>query len=127
MPAVMPYSPLSALLVKTIWMRRISLHQHRPPRAPEIHVPKMRKAASMGAPGRDEKALSGCRRSPHPARLLDPGASSSLREQLLAEIAELKSLEQAATWALQALTAKNTLVAAYAERVESAFQVQLLK
>jgi hypothetical protein len=39
----------------------------------------------------------------------------------------LRSPEQAATWGLQALAAKNTLLAADAERVESAFQVRLSK
>jgi hypothetical protein len=46
---------------------------------------------------------------------------------LVAELNDLRSAEQAATWGLQALAAKNTLLAADAERVESAFQVQLSK
>src|SRR5262249_24615035 len=47
--------------------------------------------------------------------------------RLLAQVNDLRSGEQAATWGLQALAAKNTLLAADAERVESAFQVQLSK
>ena len=48
-----------------------------------------------------------------------------MRDQLLAEISELGSGEQAAAWGLKALAAKNTLLSADAECVESAFQVQL--
>jgi hypothetical protein len=46
---------------------------------------------------------------------------------LLNELNDISSAEQAAIWGLQALAAKNTLLAADAERVESAFQVQLSK
>jgi hypothetical protein len=48
-----------------------------------------------------------------------------LRDRLVTELNDLSSAEQAASWGLQALAAKNTLVSADAERVESAFQVQL--
>ena len=54
-------------------------------------------------------------------------ASAALRDQLLAGVDDLKSPEQAATWGVQALAAKNTLLPADAERIESAFQVQLSK
>ena len=64
---------------------------------------------------------------PHPTRLLDPDASAALRDQLVTELNEISSAEQAATWGLHALAAKNTLLPADAERVESAFQVQLSK
>ena len=50
-----------------------------------------------------------------------------LRDQLVTELNELSSAEEAATWGLQALVAKNTLRQADAERVESAFQVHLSK
>lgn len=53
--------------------------------------------------------------------------SAVLRDKLLAEVNDLTSAEQAARWGLHALAAKNTLLAADAERVESAFQVQLSK
>jgi hypothetical protein len=46
---------------------------------------------------------------------------------LLTELSDICSAEQAATWGLQALAAKNTLLPADAERVESAFQVHLSK
>jgi len=64
---------------------------------------------------------------PHPTGLLNPATSAALREQLVAQLNDLRSGEDAATWGLQALAAKNTLLPADAERVESAFQVQLSK
>jgi len=67
------------------------------------------------------------RRVSNLTRLLDPDASASLRDQLLAGVNDLKSPEQAATWGVQALAAKNTLLPADAERIESAFQVRLSK
>jgi ERF superfamily len=57
--------------------------------------------------------------------LLDPERSASLRDQLLAEIANLTSAELAVTWANGALTAKNTLVADDARRLEEAFEQKL--
>jgi ERF superfamily len=83
-----------------------------------------------GGPAHSDQTLSGLRRRnrlPIPTRLLDPDASASLRDQLLAGVGNLTSPEQAATWGLQALAAKNSLLPADAERIESAFQVQLLK
>jgi len=43
----------------------------------------------------------------------------------VAELNALRSGEEAATWGLQALAAKNTLLAANAQCVETAFQAQL--
>jgi hypothetical protein len=83
-----------------------------------------------GGPAHRDQALSGASRQnnrPNPTRLLDPDASAALREKLLAELNDISSAEQAATWGLQALAAKNTLLPVDAERVESAFQVQLSK
>jgi hypothetical protein len=54
--------------------------------------------------------------------LLDPERSVALRDQLLAEIANLASAELAVTWANGALIAKNTLVAEDARRLEEAFE-----
>jgi hypothetical protein len=81
-----------------------------------------------GGPAHRERAFSGVsgqNNRPHTTRLLDPDTSAALRDRLLAELNDLTSGEQAAAWSLQALAAKNTLLAADAERVESAFQVQL--
>jgi hypothetical protein len=83
-----------------------------------------------GGPAHSDHTLSGLRRRnrrPIPTRLLDPDASAALRDQLLAGVGALTSPEQAATWGLQALAAKNTLLPGDAERVESAFRVQLSK
>jgi ERF superfamily len=100
--------------------------------SPRTEEPSIGKAKGRpnGGPAHREKALSGITHQnsrPNPTRLLDPNASAALREQLLAELNDLKSGEQAATWGFQALAAKNTLLPADAERVESAFQVQLSK
>jgi ERF superfamily len=57
--------------------------------------------------------------------VLDPKDSAALRDQLTAEIEEIKSGEKAANWAHRVLSAKNTLTAADAARVEQAFQARL--
>src|SRR5262249_11129758 len=91
-----------------------------------------RKAKSRinGGPPHGDQALSRVTREnsrPNPTRLLDLDASAALRDRLVAELNDLRSGEQAATWGLQALAAKNTLLPADARRVESSFQVQLAK
>src|SRR5262249_13945690 len=94
---------------------------------PPIRIAKGRPNSSTT---HGEKALSGVTREnkrSNPTRLLGPDASARLGDQLVAELNDLRSGEQAAVWGLQALTAKNTLLPADAERVESAFQVQLSK
>src|SRR5262249_34294235 len=94
---------------------------------PPIRIAKGRPNSSTT---HGEKALSGVTREnkrSNPTRLLGPDASAALGDQLVAELNDLRSGEQAAVWGLQALTAKNTLLPADAERVESAFQVQLSK
>jgi ERF superfamily len=97
------------------------------PRTEEPPIGK-EKGRSNGGLAHQENALSGITRQqsrPNAHRLLDPDASAALRDQLIAELNDLRSGEQAATWGLQALAAKNTLLPADAERVENAFQVQL--
>jgi hypothetical protein len=72
--------------------------------------------------------LNGPRAQTHsnpPKPALDPKASAALRDQLTAEIGEIKSDEEAANWAHRVLGAKNTLTTADAERVEQAFQAML--
>jgi hypothetical protein len=56
---------------------------------------------------------------------LEPQASASLRDQLMAELNDLNSTEDAANWAQRVLAAKNTLTTPDAERVEQAFQARL--
>jgi hypothetical protein len=59
------------------------------------------------------------------ARTLESEASTALRDQLIAELKDLNSAEQAADWAHRALASKNSLVLADAEQVELAFQLKL--
>jgi len=56
---------------------------------------------------------------------LEPQASASLRDQLMAELKDLNSAEDAANWAQRVLGTKNTLTTLDAERVEQAFQAKL--
>jgi hypothetical protein len=86
------------------------------------------KGRPNGGPADRDQAPSGVSRQnsrPNPTRLLDPDASAALRDRLVAELNALRSGEEAATWGLQALAAKNTLLPADAQCVETAFQAQL--
>ena len=56
---------------------------------------------------------------------LAPDQSAALRDQLLLDLDALTTLEAATTWAHQTLTAKNSLAAADARRVEEAFPTKL--
>ena len=68
----------------------------------------------------------GTRAGPRPSPpLLDPEASSALRDQLAAELKGIGSAEEAAAWAYRVLGAKSTLVAADAKNIEEAFQQKL--
>jgi len=99
------------------------------PRAEEPPVRKTR-GRPNGGPPHPNQTFSGVGRQhnrPISPRLLDPNASAALRARLVTELNDLSSAEHAATWGLQALAAKNTLLPADAERVESALQVQLSK
>src|SRR5690348_8430291 len=99
--------------------------------SPRTDDPPVRKTKDRlnGAPHRDQafSRLSGQNHRSKPIPFLEPNASAALRDRLLNELSDLRSAEQAATWGLQALAAKNSLLGADAERVESAFQVQLSK
>jgi hypothetical protein len=97
--------------------------------APTTPAPCTKGRLNGGSAHRDQ-ALSGVTQQnarPNPARLLDPDSSAALRDRLLTELNDLSSADQVATWGLQVLAAKNTLLSPDAERVESAFQVQLSK
>jgi hypothetical protein len=59
------------------------------------------------------------------AQTLQPEASTALRDQLIAELKDLNSAEQAAEWAHRALAAKSSLVLSDAKKVELAFQLKL--
>jgi hypothetical protein len=57
--------------------------------------------------------------------LLDPEASAALRHQLVAEVKDIKSADEAAHWAHRVLGVKNSLIAADAECIEEAFRAKL--
>jgi ERF superfamily len=57
--------------------------------------------------------------------ILDPAQSAQLRDKLLIEVENIASTDLAATWAGEALVAKNTLSAADAKLVEDAFERRL--
>src|SRR5262249_43080379 len=56
---------------------------------------------------------------------LNPDQSAALRERLLTEIETIASADLAATWAREALSAKNSLTATDAKLVEDAFERRL--
>ena len=57
--------------------------------------------------------------------MLGTEASIALRDQLLTELKDIGSAEEAANWAHRVLGAKNSLTAADARQVEAAFQARL--
>ena len=57
--------------------------------------------------------------------ILEPVPSAALRDQLMAEIKDINSAEEAANWAHRVLVSKNTLATDDAARVEQAFQSKL--
>jgi hypothetical protein len=74
-------------------------------------------------------APAGARRRTPPARpaksILAADQSAVLRERLVAELEALQSADEAASWALRSLPAKNTLTTADAELVEASFRAKL--
>ena len=96
--------------------------------APNIAAPMQSEPESTAASKiRSTNPASGLRdKSLRPARAtLDPEQSSTLREQLLASVAQLQSEGEAADWVHKNMPAKNTLIAAAADLVESAFKDKL--
>jgi hypothetical protein len=70
--------------------------------------------------GRRAKAVS------NPTKpTLSPDVSATLRNQLAAELKDLQSADEAATWAQRILSVKNTLTAADAQHIEQAFHAML--
>jgi hypothetical protein len=62
----------------------------------------------------------------HPAKpILDAEASATLRDQLVGELKEIASPDDAAVWAHRILGAKNSLTEVDARQVEDAFQAKL--
>src|SRR5262249_53650673 len=60
-----------------------------------------------------------------PSAIIDGEQSVALRDRLLAEIGEITSAERAASWAREALAAKNKLSAPDAKFVEDTFEQKL--
>jgi hypothetical protein len=89
-------------------------HGHKPSR------PSIAAGGLVPPGGRRRTAFA-----PPPQPLLPADQSAALRDRLMAEVAALQSEEEAASWALRSLSAKNTLMAADSALVESAFRVQL--
>ena len=58
-------------------------------------------------------------------QILKTEASAALRDQLTAQLQDLKSLDEAAHWAHRAIGIKNTLTREDAEHVEQAFQLKI--
>src|SRR6266511_5598734 len=73
---------------------------------------------------RGDGKIRGAAKTASPAVLLTD-ESAALRDRLLSEISRLASQDSAATWAAEALPAKNTLTAADAKLVEDAFEQKL--
>jgi hypothetical protein len=96
--------------------------------APNTAGPMQPEPASTAASKiRSTNSASGLRdKSLRPARAtLGPEQSATLREQLLASVAQLQSEDEAADWVHKNMPAKNTLIAADADLVESAFKDKL--
>ena len=102
--------------------------------APDICVPAPVTGVSTTGPAIDglqfpsqtqgNRKIRGAAKTASPAVLLTD-ESAALRDRLLSEISGLASQDSAATWAGEALPAKNTLTAADAKLVEDAFEQKL--
>ncbi len=77
-------------------------------------------SAQQVSSGRLAKAASSV-----PKQVLEPEASAALSDRLTGEVKDLYTTEAAANWAHRVLSAKNSLTAADAERVEQAFEARL--
>ena len=90
------------------------------PPQPESESAAARKSRStISASGHRDKSLRRARAT------LDPEQSAKLREQLLVTVAPLQSEGETADWVHKNMPAKNTLIAADADLVESAFKHKL--
>jgi len=67
------------------------------------------------------------RRKAHrpPAAILPPDQSAALRDRLVAEVAGLQSVDEAAAWVQRSLPAKNTLTAPDSQIVEATFATKV--
>jgi ERF superfamily len=97
--------------------------------APSSTVPERTMQPADGhSPGQPQGPGNGRGRGSakgRPRVILDPAQSAQLRDKLLIEVNNLASADLAATWAGEALLAKNSLTAADAKLVEDAFERRL--
>ncbi len=99
-----------------------------PDSGPERPVITSNKIAAMnGVRGAGATSIRRNRRAPANIikPVLDPDRSAALRDQLLADVDRLSSVEAAATWAHRIMAAKNSLAAADARCVEEAFAAKM--
>ena len=98
--------------------------------APDLLEP----STAIHAPVNPSESLQNNRKSPSgstihkpraPKPVLSAEASSTLRDQLVAEILELKDADDLALWAHRRLSAKNTLTADDARAVEGTYEATL--
>jgi len=61
----------------------------------------------------------------NPFKVLEPEPSATLRDQLMTELKDINSAEEAANWAHKVLGTKYSLIGADAERIERAFRERL--
>jgi hypothetical protein len=108
--------------------------------APDLTTPTSQPSAPEKPKGERIRRLNGGQQNPvqrsDPGRnakigsnsslpVLGPEASAALRDRLIAELNDLGSGDDAATWAHRSLPEKNRLAEADAQRVEETFQARL--
>jgi ERF superfamily len=84
--------------------------------------------ADHNSPGQSQRPINGRGRGGTKSEtrvILDPAQSTKLRDKLLIEVENIASADVAATWAGEALVAKNSLTASDAKVVEDAFERKL--
>src|SRR6266446_3571005 len=118
MPGAMRCSRLLALLGKMILTRRTSMQHPKPKLRRSDRRSQSTGDAAVAAPARDGAKLRV--RSGGP--VLTSDQSAILRERLLGQLVAINSTDEAAAWARQNLSAKNTLTAGDARMVEEEFQ-----
>jgi ERF superfamily len=101
-------------------------------KAPETKpgfAPTSRKSRANGGQSRSSQQFSGkasAKATSRPRRqILNNEASAALRDQLTAQLQDLKSSDEAARWAHRVISTKNTLTTEDAEHIEQAFQLKI--
>ncbi len=100
----------------------------QPARSPDERPPAASAASATSADSATSATISLARKEKviRPVRIvLGPEQSAAVREQLLVDIGQLQSPEEAADWVHKNLPLKNTLTAADADLVEAGFREKL--